>query len=141
MSIPSFNIKLNNHFVLKYYNKTRIVIPSKILTDGFMAYENNKIKRFKFEKMECPSEDEVNEVIFNYDFDNNINRFPETSISSNTSSVSPAPASPLNYNPWQMRSAQMSDDTETDEDPRYTTPTKKRSYSIPNAPKKSKLRY
>ena len=105
-----------------------------------MAYENNKIKRFKFEKMECPSEDEVNEVIFNYDFDNNINRFPETSSESNTSSVSNAPASPLNYNPWQMRTAQVSE-TESDEDPIYRTPTKKRSYSIPDAPRKNKLKY
>lgn len=137
MSIPCFNIKLNNHFVVKYNNKVRIVIPFKVLDDGYMVYENNTVKRFKLIKMQTPTEDEVNEITFNYDFDNNINRYTETS----TINSSQNDSNPLNYNPWQMRSAQVSDETETDEDPQYMTPTKKRSYSIPDAPKKSKLRY
>ena len=75
MSIQAFNIELNSHFIVKYNNKTRIVIPFKALNDGYLVYENNVVKRFKLMKMQKPNEDEVASTIYNYDFENNINTF------------------------------------------------------------------
>jgi hypothetical protein len=74
MSISAFNIELNSHFIVKYNNKTRIVIPFKALNDGYLVYENNKVKRFKLSKMQRPSEDDVISVTYNYDFETNENK-------------------------------------------------------------------